>query len=195
MNKRLVWNFEIAAQSTLSDQPQIDSTECLNNRWEIRYFWPDEQIILLSGLNASFLDLSHYRFKQTKDIYYLLPNSTKNIKKRQDKITYKAFLQKKDHAIAYKKKIIVHHDTPLNAEIKAHAIAIKVEKERFTYRFKTTPKLKMELAKLTINHKTFFSLSIESKALSLVENLSKQLRCNQQSCDYVTFLKTRIPSC
>jgi hypothetical protein len=76
--------------------------------------------------------------------------------------------------------------------IHQQGIKIIVEKEALVYKFKTIPTTKFELARLRVNHQTYFSVSIESTCLSLVESFTHQLIGALPSSDYVSFLKTLI---
>ena len=102
MNKRLVWNFEINSDTALQI-PGTNSLVISPNRWESRFFWTDDQIITLHGLNDSFLALSHYQIKHRQDTYYLLPDTNYNLKVRNDKLFYKPILIKNHQAVAYGK--------------------------------------------------------------------------------------------
>ena len=65
-----------------------------------------------------------------------------------------------------------------------------VEKEAFIYRFETSPKTKLELARLCIANTIYFSVCIESRSRYLVELITKQVAGEQVSSDYVSFLRT-----
>ncbi len=202
MNNRFVWNFEINNDKPLVI-PSAGSIEQDQKRWESRYFWPDEQIITLHGLPDSFLKLSQYNIKDRKDIYFLLPNTDYNLKIRHEKLFYKPILMKYPHAIAYDKKIKLEEQAlgvklpgceekdaqTLIARIRAEGVQVSVEKEALIYQFDTTPITKIELARLYIANKTYFTASIESKALLLVDSIARQLLGHLPASDYVTFLK------
>lgn len=201
MNKRLVWNFEIDTNSSLKI-PNVDNFVQSPNRWESRFFWPEDHIVTLHGLNDDFLKLSHYQIKHRQDTYYLLPHTDYNIKTRHEQLFYKPMLMKKPQAIAYGKKIKIEEDasslqlpgyedtnvTKLISYIKNQGVKINVEKEALIYQFNTIPQTKLELAWLCVTNKTYISASIESRSFTLVESMTRQLLGDLPTSDYVTFL-------
>lgn len=211
MNNRFAWNFEIN-----SDEPftfpmnAIDAAMNANLHWETRFFWMDNEIIVVSGLEKSLLELSRYKIKHRTDHYYLLPDTDYNIKIRHDKLTYKPMLQRSKTAIAYGKKIMLvdcvldnkainedeNHVDPVKLleRIKTQGQLIKVDKEALIYTFQSDPSIKIEFARLRINRAIYFSLSVESASQRLVESLSQRMVGNAISCDYVTFLKNHTIS-
>jgi len=200
MNKRFVWNFEINTNNTL-EIPVVENFVQSPNHWESRFFWPQDQIVTLNGLNDDFLHLSHYQIKHRHDTYYLLPNADYNLKTRHDQLFYKPILMKKPQAIAYAKKIKLDDEadlqfagyedkgiTALINHIKSHGQKITVEKEALIYRFDTIPTIKLELAWLNVANKSYLSASIESRSFSLVESITRQLLGDLPTSDYVSFL-------
>lgn len=177
-------------------------------KWEMRFFWPGDQIISLHALDNSLLDIANYQQKHKEDYYYLLPDCTYNIKRRRDEILYKPVLQNSTSAIGYGAKINLEavDDYPnqepatvlklqkILRKTQEKGIEVCVKKESFTYKFATTPSVKLELARLEVNNKVYFSVCIEGKSLYLVETLNEHLLDKQVSCDYVTFLKSIIKS-
>ena len=202
MNKRLVWNFEINTENPVA-LPQAHHFIETPNRWESRFFWPNNEVITLRGLNHNFLNLSEAQIKHRSDTYYVLPNTDYNLKLRHDQLLYKPILMKKSIAIAYGKKIKLEASVPglelpgcdthnvaaLIAHIKDHAVKINIEKEALIFRFDTAPISKLELAWLTVANESYFSASIESRAFSIVESLTQQLIGDMPTSDYVTFLQ------
>lgn len=202
MSKRLVWNFEINSEIPLNI-PENDSEDALTDRWESRFFWPGKEIIVLNGLDDRFLDLSLYEAKHRQDTYCLLPDKNYNVKLRRNQPLYKPTLMTTQQAVAYGKKINLEEQEPdkplpgaeetnaraLLGDIQQNGLRIAVEKEALIYRFETVPKLKLELARLTIANTTWFSVNIESRSKRLVESITQQMFDGQASCDYVTFLK------
>lgn len=201
MNKRFIWNFELNGESPLPDDlphSTIDDTI----RWEARFFWPESQIITLHGLDDTYLCPSYYKIKRRQDVYYLLPNSPLNIKLRRDSLLYKPLLARHPGGVGYGKKIILEEaepgnllpgETKLSAQsllklVKEAGTPIQIVKEVCIYSFETTPKCKLELARLTIGSQVFFSVSIESRGRSFVELYAKHLLKDAISCDYVGFL-------
>ena len=202
MNKRLVWNFEINPDSPFK-QPSITNVELNEARWEARFFWPEDNIIILNGLSHDFLNLSAYDIKHKNDIYYLLPNTDYNLKIRKNELYYKPILMKKSKAIAFGKKIKLSEQdkdskllgceeksvSSLLEDIKRHGKTIEINKEAISYKFLTSPATKLELSRLKVENKIYFSASIESYSRELVEITTKQLLGSVNTSDYVKFLK------
>jgi len=203
MNTRLVWNFEINNDKPLA-WPAAESSSVDDIRWESRFFWPGSTIITLNGLDDTFLELSRYQVKHRQDSYYLLADEDYNLKTRHEHLLYKPIIKKTEHAVAYGKKLNLAEQSPdsllpghetLTAKTLLHLIRtrgkkIHVEKEALIYKFATTPVTKLEFARLTVKNKTYFSVSIESRAIAWIELLTQHLLGKEISCDYVTFLKT-----
>ncbi|MFI4919250.1 MAG: hypothetical protein ACHP65_06820 [Legionellales bacterium] len=172
-------------------------------KWEARFFWPDNQPIILNLIDNSLLLLSCYKNKFKEDSYYLLPDKNYNIKRRHNELLYKPILKHSPVAIGYGSKIKLenrpedaHPDskntTRLNKilrETQQTGTIILVKKEAYIYKFATTPHIKLELARLLVNEKIYFSACIEGHSASLVATLSQLLLGSQTACDYVTFLK------
>ncbi|WP_028389409.1 hypothetical protein [Legionella fairfieldensis] len=199
MNKRLIWNFEIDDKSPalyyLNDEK--DSI-----RWEARYFWPDNTIIPLHGLNDRFLTLSHYEIKHREDSYMLLTEHNYNIKQRFDQLLYKPVVHITDGLYGYGKKINLKSypadeivpGTPFSASellprLRTSGQSISVVKDVLIYRFPTAPTVKLELARLTINKTNYLSACLEGRSYTVVKTLAKHLLKDAISCDYVHFLK------
>ncbi len=202
MNKRFIWNFEL----NINAPPHLDIPEAMGSdvgRWESRFFWPENSIIVLNGLNEHFLALSQYQIKHREDTYYLIPNTDYNIKTRREQLFYKPILTQKSGTVSYGKKINLE-ELPLNmhlpnikekdvqtlmTRIRKEGIKIHVEKEALIYKFDTTPPTKLEIARLCVADKNYYSASIESHSMVLVESLSKQIIPHGMASDYVQFLR------
>ena len=197
MRKRLIWNFEIDGDRPL-EIPEALPAEPDSGRWESRFFWSSKEVILLNGLDDRFLALSRYEAKHRQDTYCLLPDTDYNIKIRRNQTLYKPMIMKTAQAVAYGKKINLEASSPetlnntldLLGRIQREGVRIDVDKEAFIYRFETTPKTKLELARLSIANTIYFSLCIESRSRHLVELITKQVTGEQVSSDYVSFLRT-----
>lgn len=206
MNKRLVWNFEISSDNLLIFNNLKDIREEL--RWEARFFWPEDAIIYLNGLDNHFLALSNYEIKHREDQYFLLTDHDFNIKQRRNQLFYKPHLQKKDLLIGYGKKINLAESPPdlilagsnnlrvtdLLEKLDKNQQIISVSKEALIYKFPSTPTIKLELARLEISKCVYFSLCVEGRSQALVTTLARGLLGTKVSCDYVSFLK-QIKSC
>ncbi len=206
MNKRFIWNFEIADERPLrlQDLP-IHCKEEL--RWEARTFYPSKEIIQLKGLDNNFLKLRHYRIKHRCDSYFLLPDyPTLNIKQRRSQWLYKPLLKRTGRIRGYGKKInLADYPSQLllpgvdcdASELLAQLTesrCIKVDKELLVYRLFDDPSIKLELARLQINDNYYYSVCIEGRAQTLVDKLSEHLLEDAFSCDYVTFLQQTLTS-
>lgn len=170
-------------------------------KWEVRYFWPDNETIILNTIDNSLLELANYKHKHREDYYYLLPGRNYNIKKRRNQLLYKPLLKQTNHAAGYGTKITLEQTqeqpiSPKLHEIMQHVekegIEVFVKKEALIYKFPTKPKVKIELARLEVLQKIYFSVCIEGRSLRLVEMISKHLLNEPVSCEYVTFLKNLL---
>ncbi len=188
MNQRLVWNFELTQKK--KDLPEkFPEQKSDPLKWEIRFFWPENQIVTLNKIDDSLLNLSRYQCKYREDLYYLLPDSHCNIKRRRDQFFYKPLLKQSNQAMGFGTKIKLD-DLPKNSP----AIEVAVKKEAFIYKFPTKPSIKLELARLEVCNKVYLSLCIEGKSLNIVESIAEHLLEKQVSCEYVSFLKNILPS-
>lgn len=202
MSQRLVWNFEFSTTNTIQlTHLVVDVQDEI--KWERRFFWSEEDIISLSSIDNSLLDLANYHQKHKEDIYFILPEYNYNIKIRRNELLYKPVLNQTPSAIGFGHKINLStiqtltdiedserrqlEDIALKARL--DGVEVFVKKESFVYKFPTTPNIKLELARLEVNNKVYFSACIEGKSLYLVELLSDHLLGKQVSCEYVTFLK------
>lgn len=206
MAQKLIWNFEFCAKKILNLPNPINEANPL--KWEIRFFWSQDQIIPLHAPEPSLLNITNYQQKYKEDYYYLLPKCTYNIKLRREALFYKPVLRHSNKAIGYGKKInltaidnypnqkpsTVYKLQRILQKIQETGIKICVKKDSLIYKFETTPRVKLELTRLEVNNKVYFSACIEGKSLHLVETINKHLLDKQVSCDYVTFLKNIIKS-
>ncbi|MBA3537647.1 MAG: hypothetical protein H0T84_13740 [Tatlockia sp.] len=206
MNTRLVWNFEITNSDLVNFDDLKESKEEI--RWEARYFWPEDAIISLNGLDSRFLDLSNYEVKQRQDCYSLLIDSNYNIKQRRSQLFYKPLLQETDLLRGYGKKInLENYPSELilpGSKLRAAEIVkqlennqqkIEVAKEALIYKMPSEPTIKLELARMEIFRNIYFSLCVEGRSQNLVATLARQLMPGGHSCDYVSFLKRILALC
>lgn len=201
MNQRLLWNFEFAPSLNNPFLEQLQEQETDSVKWEARYFWPEHEIIVLNTIQDSLLDLAHYQQKNRTDYYYLLPDGNYNIKRRRDELIYKPLVKQAKHALGFGAKVnleseadaIAPHLQEITQLVAENATEVFVKKVAFLYKFSTSPKVKLELARLEVMDKIYFSACIEGKSLNLVETIAEHLLGNQVSCDYVSFLKTIMP--
>lgn len=204
MNQRLVWNFEYSAKKStplLSTSYETDEV-----KWEMRFFWPEDRIITLHPIEERLLDLGNYKQKHREDYYYLLPGHHYNIKIRRDELLYKPIIKQTSGAVGFGAKINLGTVDLASCNEAEHILKIQklvqktkkqrkkvcVKKEAFVYSFKTHPATKLELARIEVNNKIYFSLCIEGKSLYLVETISKYLLDESISCEYVSFLNDII---
>lgn len=204
MSQKLIWNFEFSlANESLA---AIEETVKEKNKWETRFFWSDNECILLQAIDECLYDLSHYQYKQKTDCYYLIPNTSYNIKQRRDRLLYKPLLEQSPLAIAFAKKIDLElvDDYPkkypkevlLNILSQAQTMAnrITVSKQAYVYKLPTKPSIKLELARLEVHNQIYFSVCVEGRSRQLVEKMSKLMVGKKQSSQYISFLKEIVES-
>lgn len=189
MNQRLVWNFEINLNPPL-DFHALSATSPEPMKWEARFFWPHDSIIILLGLDESFLILENCTIKNREDIYLLLPNSDRNIKLRHGEWFYKPKLSCYENFCSYGKKIHLNTAETQHLERKTHKVT--VYKTAIRYKLPTTPKISLELSRIKIDDMIYFSACLEGKSLHLVKQLANYLLDTPFSCDYVSFLKKTL---
>ena len=202
MTQRLVWNFEFTTPkySALSDL-KISKEDDL--KWEARFFWPESEIISLSLLDDSLLEIAHYQQKQKQDQYYLIPKHNYNLKSRRDELLYKPLVKQSKYAFGFGAKINISKldnssslasypkfDVKKVMKKLEKSPEIVVKKDSFTYKFSLQPSVKLELARIDVNNQIYFSLCVEGKSRDLVEAISTGLLGKKPSSDYVSFLKT-----
>lgn len=206
MNTRLVWNFEIRKQNLLNFE---DLNGCPDElHWEARYFWPGDAIIPLNGLDSRFFQFSNYKAKHRQDFYFLLADLKLNIKQRRTQLFYKPLLQERDLLQGYGKKINLEdypsdlvlpgcnlRSAELLEKIARNSHKVEVSKEALIYKFATEAGIKLELARLEIKEKVYFSLCVEGRSEALVSTVARHILSEEKSCDYVSFLKQVLKSC
>lgn len=204
MNTRLVWNFELN-HTDLLDLENLKA-EREEIRWEARYFWPADEIIVLSGLDNHFLAPSNCEAKHRQDRYALLTGDNFNIKRRRMEWLYKPLLAEAEGLRGYGKKINLEQCQSdeilpgslglqvqdLIHQLENHPKTIELSKEALIYKFPSEPTIKLELARLEMNDNVYFSLCIEGRSQFLVSLIAKHLLGTQVSCDYVSFLKQSL---
>ena len=191
MNQRLVWNFEFAPSAIPLPHGVFIEQETESLKWEIRLFWPDDQIIVLNTIDSTLLDLANYQQKHREDYYYLLSDNDSNIKRRHDELYYKPLVKRASEALGFGAKVKIDS---LPGDQKKGGTEIYVKKEAMIYKFPTNPTIKLELARLEVLNKIYFSICIEGKSLILVEKIAELLLDKPISCDYITFLKNILQS-
>ena len=197
MNQRLIWNFEFTPQVASLPAKFVIKREPEEVKWEIRFFWPNDEIIVLNTLDDSLLDITNYQQKSRDDYYYLLADDNYNIKRRRNELMYKPLLKQTPQAMAFGSKVNIDNlDKSADPQLKKiaqqvvqYGVEIYVKKVAFIYKFATTPTVKLELARLEAHNQTYLSACIEGKSLFLVEHIAERLLGKQDSCEYVTFLK------
>jgi hypothetical protein len=205
MNQRLVWNFEI------NPRPLLDSSRLLPEegelwRSEMRFFWKKDEIITLHGLSDEFLNLSLYKIKERLDRYYLIPGQDYNIKQRKGELLFKALMQKNHLSCEFGKKIrlsdcpedeVLPGVDPISAKelqelVDSTGLEVPVKKVALIYKFEDLePTIKLELARLIIEEKTYYTACVEGYSPKLVTAIGQHLFQNASvaSTDYVSFLK------
>jgi hypothetical protein len=183
MTRSFIWNFRIniTNKGFIPQSSLIISDDTL---WEMRFFWPDVDIIVLEGLTEDFLLLANYKIKIREDIYFISAEEDKNIKLRKERLTYKPLIKTHNGAYQFDKK----KDLPYAPNFKQ----VKVTKEALIHTFLQNHKIKMEFSRLKVEDKFYLSLGIESTGYEYVQQLVNTLQIKAQSCDYVSFLKSII---
>jgi hypothetical protein len=203
MHQRLVWNFEFNSNTNLLPLLRFVAEKDELLKWEVRCFWSDNEIITLNTIDHSLLDLANYQRKHKEDYYYLLPGKNYNIKRRLNEILYKPIIRNANFAAAYEAKIalsptqnyqeqtkLIHPELEeIMPLIEKKSVGVYVKKEALITKLPTTPTIKIELARLEILNKIYFSACVEGKSLYLVETIAKHLLGERVSCEYVVFLK------
>lgn len=205
MAQRLIWNFEFFP----SKQIPLIAKEVKTHdelKWEKRYFWTEDEIIHLNNIDNELLDLANYQQKHKEDCYYLLPQQNLNIKRRKNELLYKPVIKRDGSIIGFGPKINLESVTTsaenpeskliefneIIREVKSKGIKVFVKKESFTFKFSTKPNIKLELARLEVNNRMYFSACIEGRSRELVKIISDLLLTKQKASEYVGFLKSII---
>ena len=196
MNQRLVWNFEVAPTvHSLPTTAQI-SKKREQGKWEVRYFWCAEDIIALTAIHSDLLSLRHYQQKYKEDDYFVLPNEPYNIKRRRGELIYKPLLTQSSMAFCFGPKITLTLSRTQNKKLQKilekvmqEGLFMPVKKESFVYKFPLAIPTKLELARIEVDQRVFFSACIESRSQAIAEQLGLALVGKQDTGDYVTFLK------
>jgi hypothetical protein len=206
MIQRLVWNFEFNSNTNLHPLLSLVDQKDEQLKWEIRCFWLDNEVVTLNPIDPLLLDLANYQRKHKEDYYYLLPGKNYNIKRRLNEILYKPLITNANDAAAYAAKITLSPTQSYPEQTKlAHPeleeimlliekknVGVHVKKEALISKLPTTPTIKIELARIEILNKIYFSACVEGKSLYLVETIAKHLLGEYVSCEYVAFLKNII---
>lgn len=204
MNQRLVWNFEINHRPLLNLSRFLPEEKDLW-RSEMRLFWRKDQVITLHGLSDAFLNLSLYKIKERFDRYYLLPGVDYNIKQRQSELLFKAMVQKSKNCSEYSKKIRLSECSetellpglnPISAKtlrglVDSHGLEVPVNKVALIYKLDLEPTIKLELARLSIEDRIFYTACVEGYSQRLVTTVGQHLFQDAEvsPTDYVSFLK------
>lgn len=205
MTQRLVWNFEFTHTKILHlpEEPKHKSDLL---KWEARFFWQQQDIVSLTLIDNALLQLSNYQHKQKKDVYYLIPKNSFNIKKRRDELLYKPLIKKRKHSCGFGPKIklnelskdshSIEHSgidiVSLMTLLQLQGVEVLVKKESFSYKFPVHPHIKLELSRIEINQQIYFSVCVEGKSQQSVELISRCIVGQQPCCNYVRFLKKII---
>lgn len=192
MNQRLIWNFEFKMlEFYLQTKDSVEKESC---KWEARYFWPSDQIIVLHAIHTSMLDLSNYKRKVHDDHYYVAADKPFNLKERNGQIIYKPLISQSSKAVAFGPKIALQtiEDWEILNAIKNNT-PIRVQKQTFTYKFSLTAPVKLELSQIRLLDKVYYSACIEGRSQALVEHLSDMMVLpDKPTCDYVCFLQNAV---
>ncbi len=207
----LIWQFQ-------SDGSQPADAESLSDKiknikqWEARFFWREDESIILSHLDEDALYLKNYKHESKIDTY-VLDEHNRNIKLREDKLHFKPLLTKEDSLTCYEKKqkfiplkdymeirtllpklpkTQPHSINEFNEWLLEHYQLINVEKESYLYKIKKDSKTRFELSKLIINDALYYSLVVESRLKEHTLTIKKALNINATAVDYIQFLKSLL---
>ena len=170
--------------------------------------------MVLRGLEEFLLELGHFKIKQKLDTYYLVPGKEYNIKQRRDALFFKPLLYKSPVVCGFAKKIVIVSSTDtddgplpglvpislseLQQLIDTQAFAVSVKKTTLSYKFQGLDGghlgAKLELVRLGLKNKHYFSASIEGRDQAQVSFLASEIFKNEahQALDYVSFLKKTL---
>jgi len=198
--QRFIWNFEFKNTKKIQNISLLHSQED-SIKWEARFFWPQSQIVTLKLIDEGLLDLSLYQYKQKTDDYLLLAHTDANLKFRHDELWYKPLIKNATYALGYGTKYVIEEQNslmPSRQVIPKNALTssprIRIDKETLSYKFPTTPTIKLELSKIKIKKTIYFSLCVEGRSHELVEQLTGWLLGKCPSSDYPSFLKSIVES-
>lgn len=180
---RFIWQFELSGKRW---EPQGDWQK-ETHKWEIRYFWPIEQIVQLD-LNERQLNWDKGACKIHQDIYWLNKDNPLNIKQRHDKLVYKAIQSQHNERAAYDKKVNIS----MNDLIQQNHVTIPVDKMAIQLVIHEKPKCVLELSKIYIQDQVYSSLCIESRCGGLLDDLHNHLHLPGKACSYIEFLSKRL---
>ncbi len=180
---RFIWQFDLTNQQWL---PQ-GNWQKGPYKWEVRYFWPVEQIIRLN-INESQLNWSQAVCKTHLDNYLIDKDNPLNIKERHNKLVCKPFVSQQSQRIAYNKKVNLTADelTPDNL------LTVPIEKMAIQFIVHRKPKCVLELSKIQLLNQTFTSLCIESRCGELLDDLHHHLKLPGKASSYLDFLCEKL---
>lgn len=216
MKKNFIWQFQFELQKQPCWQAMIASEnddnigEISDARFEQRFFWADDEIIMINGFSLSELWLSQYLFETNHDNYLLSGNDC-NLKFRKKKLHLKPLVQETDGIaqFAAKEKYHLVKDLPAISKIlnnpnllsiqkdietiklalKKYYPVIEIYKERFQLPIKQL-NASIEFSRLSLNNKIFHSVVIESdKAHRIIELRKAMALPLANSKTYAVFLK------
>ncbi|MFI4962618.1 MAG: hypothetical protein ACHP6H_02030 [Legionellales bacterium] len=201
MTHPLIWNFECLLKPKLTlnllETPKKDPL-----KWEARFFWPDSELICMNIQDESLENLTLYERKHKEDTYYLIPEKNYNVKQRGSRLLYKPITNETPFATGFGNKITLenlegtHIETHPKPELlknifdsaKQLALIIPVRKESYTYKFPITPTIKLELVRVEVHNKIYYSACVEGRSHDLVKTMSDDLFGKRKHCDFVSFL-------
>lgn len=191
---RLFWNFEYHSAHQLPDLFTFPENEN-KAAWEVRYFWPANQIISLQALPTHIFELSRYKIKHQSDKYILIPHKNYNIKIRKKKLLYKPILQSHQGVYQFGKKQqldeAASEQLGLNIQTHQHLLVLK---ETLLYPLTNSASSRLEFTRLNINQTIFFSFAIQSPEYEPIELLLKNIQPSGSPMPYVTFLQQNMAS-
>jgi len=208
MNKDLIWNFAFNEQTKVEFDTSLllkPSESSGPIKWEVRFFWSEGEQCNLNALTDAEVALALYEPKNHKDYYYLIPGYEYNLKKRYEKIFYKPLVERSGRALGFGAKQILEPSseelsqkdllaTQMLEHINQRSIELYVQKEAFVYSFPSSPKTKLELGRVEVLNKVFYTACVEGRSYALVEQIAHHLAPQHQATDYVHFLQQLVQS-
>jgi len=207
-----LWNFSLECTEHCVLNSNFSDFEDLSleapKKWEKRFFWDATENITLKCLGDHFLNFNKYKFKSREDCYFLSPTHNKNIKFRHRKLAYKPLLETSERMFCYDKKVKFdlvnaspdlcilfpelscwNQETSIREFLMEKNESMTVYKEAFIYVFSERFSGKFELSRILVNGNWFLSFCLEAKNKKLVKYLTDQILPDEQSIDYISFLK------
>ena len=210
MTHHFIWGFQFNPVNPLlcKNLKQLLKTidyegEC-RKKWESRFFWPDNSVVILNNLPPLLLQLNQYKIKSRQDSYILKGNL--NIKLRKNKVHYKALIQQQGNCYCYAKKDKIklqkknktklcqlipqlsswNEELPFKQFVEQFHTIITLDKEILIHSL--TPTVRLEFSRIQLNNHYYLSFSLESFSRQSLEELVKLIIPMGKAQSYTDFL-------